>query len=283
MNQSSHVNVLGVGISPFNLLSATEHLLDAVEERRQGYVCVTGVHGVTEAQDNPAFRDILNRAFVNTPDGMPMTWMGRLQGNRAIDRVYGPDLMLQICRASPARGIRHFFYGGKEGVAELLAGRLRGKIPGLEVVGTYCPPFRPLTDSEERALVEQMNACEPHCIWVGLSTPKQETFMSGFLAKYGGQRADRTRPALLPGKPAIFFGVGAAFDFHAGLIPQAPFWMQRSGLEWAFRLSKEPKRLAGRYLRNNPRFALRALLQLSGIRKYALPSGGEREGGGRVG
>jgi N-acetylglucosaminyldiphosphoundecaprenol N-acetyl-beta-D-mannosaminyltransferase len=270
MNRPSKVNVLGVGVSPFDLLSATEHLLGAVNDRRQGYVCVTGVHGVTEAQDNPEFRQILNRAFVNTPDGMPMTWMGRLQGNRAIDRVYGPDLMLQICRASPARGIRHFFYGGKEGVAELLASRLREKIPNLEVVGTYCPPFRPLTEEEEYALVEQMNSCEPHCIWVGLSTPKQEKFMAGFLGKFGEHRAEPSQPALLSGKAALFFGVGAAFDFHAGLIPQAPFWMQRSGLEWAYRLVKEPRRLAGRYLRNNPLFLGRALFQLTGVRRYAV-------------
>jgi N-acetylglucosaminyldiphosphoundecaprenol N-acetyl-beta-D-mannosaminyltransferase len=251
----ARANVLGVGVSALNLDSAVSVIVQAVEQRQRGYICVTGVHGVSEAQNNPRFREILNEAFLNTPDGVPTVWMGRWQGFDDMGRVYGPDLMLRICEASLARGFTHFLYGGRPGVAQELQERLQSRFPGLKIVGTYTPPFRALTQKEEGQLVAMVAGCQPDFFWVGLSTPKQETFMANFW-----QRLDAK----------LFFGVGAAFDFHAGRMRQAPGWMQRSGLEWLFRLLCEPRRLWKRYFKNNPLFLWRAFLQLTGLRKYRL-------------
>ena len=263
---NDRVNVLGVGISPVNLDTAEDLIFNAIDSGQQGYVGVTGVHGVSEAQNDSKFKDILNNAFINTPDGMPMVWYARLYGFEKVSRVYGPDLMLNICARSVDRKVKHFFYGGGEGVADLLKEKLEKKFPGIEIVGTYTPPFRPLTNDEEIEVRNLINISGAHCVWVGLSTPKQEKFMSGFLNRFG---ANESGDSSLKG-PKVFFGVGAAFDFHAGLIPQAPNWMQQSGLEWLYRLYKEPKRLWKRYLKNNPLFLFRALLQIFGVKKYTL-------------
>jgi N-acetylglucosaminyldiphosphoundecaprenol N-acetyl-beta-D-mannosaminyltransferase len=248
-------NVLGVGVSSIHRLSALEIVLEAIEERRRGYICVTGVHGVMEAQDDESVRSILNRAFLCTPDGMPMVWMGRLQGYREMGRVYGPDLMLDICEASVARGIRHFFYGGANGVTEELKHKLISRFHGLCVVGTYEPPFRQLNTEEAEALHQQVDTCRPDIFWVGLSTPKQERFMAEYLPKLN---------------VTLMAGVGAAFDFHTGRVKQAPLWMQHSGLEWFYRLCQEPRRLWRRYLKNNPRFVALALAQLLHLREFPL-------------
>src|SRR5665213_1287530 len=149
-------NVLGVGISVLDQERAREFLFRAVAEGNRGYVTVTGVHGVTEAQNDPALKRILNEALLTTPDGMPMVWMGRLQGFRQIRRVYGPDLMLNLCGHSVASGFRHFLYGGNAGVAEELADSLKARFPGLKIVGTYCPPFRPLDETELKELQAQV-------------------------------------------------------------------------------------------------------------------------------
>tara|TARA_B100000902_G_scaffold25371_1_gene30484 strand:- start:6833 stop:7654 length:822 start_codon:yes stop_codon:yes gene_type:complete len=263
---NERVNVLGVGISPINLEIAEDLIFRAIDSGEQGYIGVTGVHGVSEAQSDTKFKDILNKTFLNTPDGMPMVWYARLYGFKKVSRVYGPDLMLNICSSSVDRKVKHFFYGGREGVAEKLKEKLKEKFPNIEVAGTYTPPFRPLTNDEEIEVRNLINDSGANCIWVGLSTPKQEKFMNGFLKKFGNNSEG---DASLEGAK-IFFGVGAAFDFHAGLIPQAPEWMQKYGLEWFYRLCKEPRRLWKRYLKNNPLFVLRALLQIFRLRKYSL-------------
>src|ERR1035437_6054282 len=167
---SQRVNVLGVGISVLNLPTALDAIADAVRTRRKGYICVTGVHGVMEAQADAAFKNILNHAFLCTPDGMPMVWAGKLNGHREMSRVYGPDLMLDVCAWSETSGAKHFFYGGADGVAELLAQKLKAKFPKLEVAGTFTPPFRALNADEEKSLVEQVRAAQPDIFWVGLST-----------------------------------------------------------------------------------------------------------------
>jgi N-acetylglucosaminyldiphosphoundecaprenol N-acetyl-beta-D-mannosaminyltransferase len=235
------VNVLGVGISAINLQTALTAIGDAVRARRKGYICVTGVHGVTEAQEDAMFRRILNQAF--------------LCGRREMSRVYGPDLMLEVCAWSETSGCRHFFFGGAPGVAEQLRDNLTKRFPKLQVVGCYTPPFRALNAGEQRQLQETIRASRPDILWVGLSTPKQEKFMAEFLP-----RLDVT----------LMIGVGAAFDFHSGRVKQAPRWMQRSGLEWFYRLCQEPRRLAKRYLRNNPLFALAVIGQLCGLKHYSL-------------
>jgi N-acetylglucosaminyldiphosphoundecaprenol N-acetyl-beta-D-mannosaminyltransferase len=248
-------NVLGVGISAINIPMALEVLDAWIKQKHRTYVCITGVHGVMESQTDPELRRIHNQAGLVTPDGMPMVWMSRLAGHKHVDRVYGPDLMLAVCEVSAKRGYRHFFYGGNEGVPELLRDKLQQKFPGLQVVGTFSPPFRPLTPEEDAAIVAQINAAQPDIVWVGLSTPKQERWMAAHLGKV---------------QAPVMVGVGAAFDFHAGLKPQAPRWMQRSGMEWFFRMVSEPKRLARRYLQNNPRFVFAVLMQLLGLRRYKL-------------
>lgn len=242
------INVLGVRISVINQRRAREILFDAVRNRSRGYVTVTGVHGVMEAQDDPQFRAILNNALLTTPDGMPMVWMGKLQGEPSIDRVYGPDLMLNLCEYSRTENFSHFFYGGAAGVAEDLTRQLQQCFPGLMIAGSYSPPFRPLTGRELAELQEQVDRARPDFFWVGLSTPKQERFMAEYLD-------------LLP-EAKIMIGVGAAFDLLTGRVRQAPRWMQRSGLEWLFRFSQEPRRLGRRYLINNPRFVAKATTQL---------------------
>jgi N-acetylglucosaminyldiphosphoundecaprenol N-acetyl-beta-D-mannosaminyltransferase len=254
-NPVQRANVLGIGLSAINLDSALTEIARALERRTKGYVCVTGVHGVSEAQRDPELRSILNRAWLNTPDGMPMVWVGKLQGFRDMDRVYGPDLMLLMCQLAAQRGYSSFLHGGGEGVAQELQRRLEARFPGLQIVGTCTPPFRPLTPGESEELVRRVREAKPDIIWVGLSTPKQEKFMAEHW-----QKLDAT----------LMFGVGAAFDFHAGRTRQAPRWMQRCGLEWFFRLGCEPRRLWRRYLKNNPLFVLRILGQITGLRRYPL-------------
>lgn len=254
-DRPDRVNVLGVGISAITMADALAQIDGWIATGANRYVCVTGVHGVMESQRDPALRDIHNRAGLVAPDGMPLVWLSWLNGHRYVERVYGPDLMLACCRASVSRGYRHYFFGGAEGVPERLAARLAERFAGLRVAGTSSPPFRELSAAEEQAMIDRITVAHPDIVWVGLSTPKQERWM----ARYVGR---------LP--VPVLIGVGAAFDFHAGLKRQAPRWMQRSGLEWLFRLANEPRRLGRRYLINNPLFVWRLLLQWSGMVRHDL-------------
>lgn len=248
-------NVLGVGISAMNYDHALQVIDRWISHREAHYVTVTGVHGVMESQRDPKLRDIFNRAGLVTPDGMPMVWLCRAAGHKECSRVYGPELMLRQCEHSIEKGYRHFFYGGAEGVAEQLATTLGKRFPGLQVAGSYCPPFRPLTEEEDREVCRQINDTKPDIVWVGLSTPKQERWMAAHVGKLNCP---------------VMLGVGAAFDFHTGRVKQAPRWMQDAGLEWLFRLTQEPKRLWKRYLVNNPLFVTSLLLTRLGLRE--LPS-----------
>jgi N-acetylglucosaminyldiphosphoundecaprenol N-acetyl-beta-D-mannosaminyltransferase len=256
MTTFGYTNVLGVKVSAINMEMAVDTIDGWIKDRRKHYVTVTGVHGVMECQRDESLRDIHNRAGMVTPDGMPLVWLTKAKGFNHVERVYGPDLMLAVCAKSEAEGYRHFFYGGAAYVPEKLASKLRQRFPKLEIVGTYSPPFRPLNADERSEIVQQINDAKPDIVWVGLSTPKQERWMSDFT------------PQL---EVAVLIGVGAAFDFHAGLKPQAPYWMQRSGLEWLFRLMAEPHRLWKRYLVNNPAFVTLVALQTLGLKRYELP------------
>lgn len=251
----SRVNVLGVGISAINMGMAVEMIDAWIADKDRYYVTVTGVHGVMECQSDELLRRIHNRAGLVTPDGMPMVWIGRRRGCRQMQRVYGPDLMARVCARSPERGYRHFFYGGAAGVAERLAQQLSRRYPGLVVVGTHSPPFHALTPEEDAAETALINEAEPDIVWVGLSTPKQERWV-------GVHRERLSAPVLI--------AVGAAFDIHAGLKPEAPIWVQHSGFQWLFRLALEPRRLWRRYLVNNPIFLLRFVQQELGLRRYSL-------------
>jgi N-acetylglucosaminyldiphosphoundecaprenol N-acetyl-beta-D-mannosaminyltransferase len=242
-------NILGVGVSAINMEIALRTIEGWISRQETHYVCVTGVHGVMESCRDDELRRIHNAAGLVTPDGMPLVWLSRMMGFGQVERVYGPDLMLAVCERSAAKGYRHFFYGGAKGVAERLISRLQSRIPGLLLAGNYSPPFRALSPAEDAAVVKRINAAEPDIVWVGISTPKQERWMAQ-------HRSRLNAPVLI--------GVGAAFDFHAGIKRQAPCWMQKNGLEWLFRLAAEPRRLWRRYLTNNPAFLWLMLLQLIG-------------------
>jgi len=255
MQEPPRVNILGVGVSAVNMTMALDIIDGWVARRDPHYVCVTGVHGVMESQQDEHLRHIHNQAGLVTPDGMPLVWLSRLKGHRHVDRVYGPDLMLALCEQSVARGYRHFFYGGEGGVPEQLAANLQLRFPGLQVAGIHSPPFRPLTREEDEQVAQMLNQAAPDIVWVGLSTPKQERWMAAHVGRV---------------EAPVFIGVGAAFDFLAGRKRQAPRWMQRNGLEWLFRLLTEPRRLWRRYLVNNPLFVLLVLAQALGLRRYSL-------------
>jgi len=248
-------NVLGVGISAIDLEEAAGLFQRALDDGTRGYVCVTGVHGVMEARKDPALRRILNSSLLSTPDGMPMVWIGRLQGFSGMRRVFGPDLMRRVCEISAPEGITHFLYGGKPGAAEQLKAVLTEQFPGLQIVGTYTPPFRSLNASEEQELAEIVTRLKPDVFWVSLSTPKQEQFM----ARYSNILETQ-----------LMVGVGAAFDYLIGSIRDAPGWVKAAGLQWLHRLMQEPRRLSNRYLVNNPRFLWEITLQMAGLRTYPL-------------
>jgi N-acetylglucosaminyldiphosphoundecaprenol N-acetyl-beta-D-mannosaminyltransferase len=249
-------DVLGVGISALNMGSAVQSLVKAVATPGfVGYVTVTGVHGVMESQDDPDLKVIHNQSFLSTPDGMPLVWLGRKAGHINMTRVYGPDLMIETLRCGIARQWSHLLFGGNAGVAELARQRLTAELPGLRMQCAPTPPFRPLTADEEDDLLHLILRQRPHCLWVGLSTPKQERFMARFIEKHRMRLQS-------PDHGLVMLGVGAAFDFHAGRVRQAPRFVQKAGCEWLFRLAMEPRRLWKRYLKNNPRFIWRILLSL---------------------
>jgi len=255
VNPPLRFNVLGTGISALSLEQARDRVLGARGRRGLGYVCCATAGNVNLACSDSALRTAYNQSFLTTPDGMPLVWLGRWHGHCSITRVYGPDLMLAVCDAGRAIGLTHYFYGGEPGVAETLREKLSAMFPGLQVCGTFTPPFRPLSPPELEQFRADVAARKPDAIWVGISTPKQEKFMAEHW---------RTLDA------GLLIGVGAAFDFHAGRVAQAPRWMQRSGLEWFFRLCVEPRRLWKRYLVHNPMFVIRTFAQLTGLRRYPL-------------
>lgn len=246
-------NVLGTEVHALTFDAARDFLVGRRGSTAAACVFATTVHGVSEARHDPALRAAYRDAALVTPDGMPLVWLAHWHGHRHTTRVYGPDLMLAVCDAGRSVGLRHYLYGGAPGVAEQLRAALTARFPGLEVVGTFTPPFRELTPDEFAALQADVSARRPDIVWVGLGTPKQEKF------------AHAAAPHLATG---ALVTVGAAFDFHTGRVRQAPRWMMRCGLEWLFRLALEPRRLARRYLVLNPLFIGRTVAQLTGLRRY---------------
>ena len=232
------VDVLGVFVDVVDMEQAIERIAAWIAERQHHYVCVTGVHGVMESQGDPELLAIHNASGMTTPDGMPLVWASRYAGAHDASRVCGTELFPAVAQRAATEGWKFFFYGGKEGVPELLAERMTERYLGLQIVGTYSPPFRALTREEDDAIIAKINESGADIVWVGLSTPKQERWMAAHVGRLDA-------PVLL--------GVGAAFDLHAGLSRRAPVWMQRTGFEWLYRMLTEP-RLIRRYLHRNPRF-----------------------------
>jgi N-acetylglucosaminyldiphosphoundecaprenol N-acetyl-beta-D-mannosaminyltransferase len=244
--------VVGVRVDAIQLPEAVAQIERWIESRETGkYVAITGMHGVAESRQDARFRDILNQAGLVVPDGMPLVWLGRWHGHPLRHRVTGSELMLAFCRETGSRP-RHFFYGGAPGVTENLARQLREQF-NITVAGSYTPPFRPLTEAEEKDLAEQVKTAAPDVLWVGLSTPKQERWMFE-------HRDNLNVPVML--------GVGAAFDMNSGRVKRAPAWMRENGLEWFYRLLSEPRRLWKRYLVTIPLSMWSISLELFHIRKF---------------
>jgi N-acetylglucosaminyldiphosphoundecaprenol N-acetyl-beta-D-mannosaminyltransferase len=232
--------ILGVPIAIADYDTTMDVMDRVVERRERGYVCAAPVHALMAAQDDPVMNTALRDSTLTVPDGMPLVWAAKLLGERLTDRVYGPELMRRYSDRCAQKGHRVWLYGGRDqGSLAQLALTLRRRHPGIEIVGGYSPPFRSLTAGEERDVVERLNSDRPDVLWVGIGVPKQEKWMS------------RMRGRL---DVPVMCGVGAAFDFHAGRVSQAPPWMQDRGLEWIYRIGQEPRRLLPRYLRYNPRF-----------------------------
>jgi N-acetylglucosaminyldiphosphoundecaprenol N-acetyl-beta-D-mannosaminyltransferase len=252
----ARVNILGVEVSAIDMDIATATLEGWIRSGTPNYVCITGVHGVMESRRDPDLCQIHNRAGLVTPDGMPLVWMAHHLGFKSTSRVYGPDLMRRMSALSAEHNYRNYYFGGKPGIPDRLRSAMLRVYPNLQVVGTYSPPFGPVSPAEDDAIVDRINKARPDIVWVGLSTPKQERWMSAHIDRLNAN---------------VLVGVGAAFDFLAGDKPQAPAWMQRNGLEWLFRMATEPRRLAGRYMRNNPAFIYQAIRQLTSSRQYPQP------------
>jgi len=249
--------LLGLPVAVTDYRGAMDAMDAMVAARDRGYVVVAPVHALIVAQDDPDMRAAMAKATFTVPDGMPLVWLLRGLGERIADRVYGPTLMDRYCARCAEKGHRIWLYGGTDdGAREELSAALRARHPGLNVVGGFSPPFRRLSLPEEDEVVARIAADRPDVVWVGTGQPKQEKWMA------------RMRPRLAA---PVLCGVGAAFDFHAGRVPQAPRWMQDRGLEWLYRLAQEPRRLGPRYLKTNPRFAVAALRQLARERRSRAP------------
>jgi exopolysaccharide biosynthesis WecB/TagA/CpsF family protein len=253
-------NVLGVAVEALNLEGAIARVSSALQSDGKGYVCAVGVHGILEARRDAEVARALAEAAIVVPDGTPTVWIGRIQKHASMQHVTGPALMLEIFKREEFKHYSHFFYGGKEGVADELAANMVRQFPLTRIAGTYTPPFRELTPAEEFELIETIAECKPDIIWVGISTPRQELFMRKMFPRLD------TR---------LMFGVGAAFDFHTGRIKECAPWIKAAGLHWLHRLLQEPRRLWRRNLLNTA-FLWHITLQLTGLKDYPLPARGAR-------
>jgi N-acetylglucosaminyldiphosphoundecaprenol N-acetyl-beta-D-mannosaminyltransferase len=236
------VDILGVRVHATSYADATARIVGWAERGESRYVCCANVHVVMEAQDSPAYAEVLRNAALVTPDGMPLVWFARGLG-LVQPRVYGPDLMLHVCASAAAHRVPIGLYGSTDDTLDALQGRLHARFPELVITYRHAPPFRPARADEDESSLADCTRAGVRILFVGLGCPKQENWMAAHAGRI----------------PAVMIGVGAAFAFHGGKVAQAPAWMQTRGLEWLYRLSREPRRLAGRYMRHNPRFVARAL------------------------
>ncbi len=245
----NRVFVLGVGVDAIDMDAAIRQLRAWRDDRAtvRTYVCVTPAHSLMDCHDDPALRAIFQSAGMVTPDGMGVVWLLRLLGHKSVGRVYGPDLLRETCARGEGEGWSHYFLGGTEPVLDALLAKLRQTSPGLRVAGAASPPFRALSAIEEQQLVDEINRSDADFVWVALGSPNQERWMSTMRGRLD---------------PPVLLGIGAAFDFLSGNKKQAPPWIQRAGLEWAYRLGTEPRRLWPRY-RRYPRFVGLAAVEVA--------------------
>jgi N-acetylglucosaminyldiphosphoundecaprenol N-acetyl-beta-D-mannosaminyltransferase len=233
-------SIRGIRIAAIDLKRASRLISARARASHGDYVTVTGAHGIVESSDDDLVLRAHQGAFLVVPDGMPLVWLGRRLGFPTMGRVYGPDLMECIFSKPECRELRHFFYGGRPEVVSKLTSAIATRFGQINVVGTYSPAMNPLGFCEDDAIVRRIRDCRPQIIWVGLSSPKQEVWLHMHMPKIG---------------VGVGIGVGAAFDFLSGTSRQAPRWVQRSGLEWLFRVANEPRRLFWRYFFVVPRFS----------------------------
>ncbi len=245
-------HILGMRVDATSYQDATRRILDWAQKQESRYVCVSNVHMTMESYDNPEFRTVVNSADLVTPDGMPLVWCLRQMGIHEQQRVYGPTLTLHVCEAAAEAGVPLGLYGGQEHVLAMLCDVLQERYPKLNIAYQYSPPFRELSAQEQGDIIGQIHQSGARILLVGLGCPKQERWMHA--------HAKRLQ--------AVMVGVGAAFDFHAGVVRQSPALLQRMGLEWLFRLTMEPRRLWKRYAKHNPRFVGLVLQQLAGLRRF---------------
>jgi N-acetylglucosaminyldiphosphoundecaprenol N-acetyl-beta-D-mannosaminyltransferase len=239
------IELLGVKVSAINPSQAQAWLMEEIRAKKnKAYVCVAPVSTLVDCQKDPEYRRIVNGADMVTPDGMPVVWLLKSKGAAHAQRTYGPDLMRNLCDHGRAEGIKHFLYGSTLKHLALLEEKLNSQYPGINIVGAHAPAFKARADKEDAQILKRINETKPDIVWVGLGSPKQDFWMA------------LNRPFL---DAPVLIGIGAAFDFLAGVKPQAPRWMQKIGLEWLFRLLNEPKRLWRRYLIGNTLFIFHLL------------------------
>lgn len=241
------VNIIDVQISNTNLKDLIEEIMIFIEKKETNYICVSNVHTTVEARKDKNFRKIVNESFMSIPDGMPLTWIGKLKGHKSMSRTTGPDVMDEIFKLSQQKGYKHYFYGSSNETISLMIQNLKKEYPDLIIVGSKESVFRSLTNQEDQDLVTEINRLNPDIIWVGLGAPRQEIWMNKHRTKI---------------ESSLMIGVGGAFAIYAGLVSRAPHSMQRMGIEWLYRLIKEPRRLWKRYLVSNLQFLFYLVLHI---------------------
>lgn len=252
------VSVIGLRA---NVCGGLETVVERIAEMARGgdgdYVCFSTVHMAMESYDDREFGKIVNGADFIVTDGMPLVWMQRLQGAQKAARVRANDLMISLCEYAEKHNLKVGFYGGKKEVIEGIKMRAARDFPNLQIVYAFSPPFRALSDEEDRKITDEINDSGAQILFVGLGCPKQERWMAAHKANI----------------KAVMLGVGASFDFYAGNVSESPAWLGNLGLEWLYRLTQEPRRLWRRYLILNPRFITLAAMQLAGLKKFGEETG----------
>lgn len=238
-------NIMGVGIAAIDMKWLVLYLNSNVKKLSGDYICVSNVHTTVTAYEDQEYCKVQNGGIMAIPDGGPLSSVGQKRGFNNMKRTTGPSLMGEIFKISTSKGYRHYFYGSTDETLEKLFDVLNDTYPGIQIAGMYSPPFRPMTEDEDRAIVERINETKPDFVWVGLGAPKQEKWMAAHQGQVNG----------------LMVGVGAGFDYYAGNIKRAPEWMQKSNLEWVYRLLQDPKRLFGRYWHTNTRFIWNAMIR----------------------
>lgn len=238
-------NILGVKIAAINMQWLLDFTHKNIKALSGDYICVSNVHTTVIAWEDKNYCNIQNGGIMAIPDGGPLSSVGQKRGYKGMKRTTGPDYMYEILKISAEKGYKHYFYGSTSNTLEILHENILKNYPGIQIVGMYSPPFRSMTDDEDRIITEEINATDPDFIWVGLGAPKQEKWMNQHQGKVKG----------------LMVGVGAAFDYFAGNISRAPEWMQKTNLEWFYRLMQDPKRLFKRYFYTNTRFIWHAMIK----------------------